>query len=63
MKSYIYTTGVLLLSLILISGCSDNYRYPCQDPKQWEMEHCNKPQCEVHRECPSHIFGELETDQ
>ena len=42
---------------ILLAGCDfEVYRYPCQDPSNWESEECKKPQCEVSRTCPHHIF-------
>lgn len=46
-----------LVSLLLLSGCSDQYRYKCQDVNNWEKPRCQKPLCDVHRACPEHIFG------
>jgi hypothetical protein len=44
---------------ILVAGCSDlqRYRYPCQDHKNWDKPECKKPICEIHRDCPEHIFS------
>jgi hypothetical protein len=25
--------------------------------ENWDKEECKKPRCEVHRECPEHIFS------
>jgi hypothetical protein len=47
---------VLALPVFVAAGCEQKYRYPCQDPKNWETPACNKPLCEVHRDCPSYIF-------
>jgi hypothetical protein len=42
---------------ILLAGCDfEVYRYPCQDPANWEKAECKKPLCEVSRTCPEHIF-------
>lgn len=45
---------VLPLGLAIFGG--DRYRYPCQDPANWEKEMCKFPQCDVNRTCPEHIF-------
>ena len=34
----------------------DRFRYPCQDPSNWDKEMCKPPTCEVTRTCPEHIF-------
>jgi hypothetical protein len=46
---------VLLLALTL-AGCDQYYRYPCQDPENWDSKQCKKPLCEVNRDCPELIF-------
>ena len=45
-----------LLLLPLLVACQENYRYPCQDPDNWDKPMCQKPICDVRRECPEHIF-------
>ena len=47
---------LLLLPLGLAYFSGDRYRYPCQDPKNWDKEFCQKPLCDVNRSCPEHIF-------
>ena len=42
------------LALAYFSG--DRYRYPCQDPANWDKEFCKMPVCDVNRTCPEHIF-------
>jgi len=34
----------------------DRFRYPCQDPSNWDKDICKPPVCEVTRTCPEHIF-------
>lgn len=47
--------GILSISL-LIASCDARYRYPCQDPNNWEEDFCKPPICEVNRDCPKYIF-------
>jgi hypothetical protein len=54
-----YTFVTLMVSLLFISACGQKehpYRYPCQNTDNWDKPQCQKPKCEVHRECPEHIF-------
>jgi len=34
----------------------DKFRYPCQDPANWDKDMCKLPLCDVTRTCPQHIF-------
>ena len=52
------TLAILALPMIIAAGCQDRYRYACQDPENWNTERCQKPKCEIHRDCPEHIFKE-----
>lgn len=45
---------VLPLGLAVFGG--DRYRYPCQDPANWEKDICKFPKCDVTRTCPEHVF-------
>ena len=44
----------LPLSLAIFGG--DRFRYPCQDPANWEKDICKMPKCDVTRTCPEHVF-------
>lgn len=44
----------LPLALAIFGG--DRYRYPCQDPANWDKDFCKLPLCDVNRTCPEHIF-------
>lgn len=49
--------GLLILApLLLAIFGGDRFRYPCQDPANWDKDMCKKPACDVRRECPEHIF-------
>jgi hypothetical protein len=52
----IFIAAVILLVVGILAGCGQDYRYPCQDVKNWEKPMCQQPVCAVHRDCPSHIF-------
>lgn len=47
---------LIVLPIILAFFGGDRFRYPCQDPKNWDKEICQKPGCDVTRTCPEHIF-------
>ena len=47
---------LLLLPLGLAVCGGDRFRYPCQDPDNWDKEICKMPRCDVTRTCPEHIF-------
>jgi hypothetical protein len=49
--------GVLiLLPLCLAIFGGEKFRYPCQDPDNWDKDFCKMPKCDVTRTCPEHIF-------
>jgi hypothetical protein len=45
---------ILPVGLAVFGG--DRFRYPCQDPQNWDKEMCQLPQCDVTRTCPEHVF-------
>ena len=47
---------LLLLPLGLAVFIGDRFRYPCQDPANWDKDFCKMPICDVTRTCPEHIF-------
>jgi len=56
-KKLLYVAlGMLLLPLSLAFFGGDRFRYPCQDPDNWEKDFCKLPKCDVTRTCPEHIF-------
>ena len=46
----------VVCGLVMLASCGDQYRYPCQNPDNWDRPLCQKPQCDVNRTCPEHIF-------
>jgi hypothetical protein len=47
---------LILLPIGLAAASGDRFRYPCQDPANWDKDICKAPKCEVTRTCPEHIF-------
>jgi len=47
-------SSLLTLSL---SGCGydGHYRYPCQDPVNWEKAECKPPICTANGACPADL--------
>lgn len=39
----------------LLAACSENYRYPCQDPDNWDKKECKKPWCSANGTCPEDL--------
>jgi hypothetical protein len=60
--------GILALAALLgafcmglLSGCGydGSYRYPCQDPTNWESADCKPPICTASGTCPEDIYGSV----
>lgn len=45
------------LSLVLLSGCGfdGTFRYPCQNPVNWEKAECKPPICSASGTCPADL--------
>jgi hypothetical protein len=43
---------VCLMALVLLSACEDRFRYPCQDPQNWQNTECKPPICTATGTCP-----------
>jgi len=50
---------LLLLSILALglSGCGydGHYRYPCQNPVNWESAECKPPICTANGACPEDL--------
>jgi hypothetical protein len=49
------TWFVWLMPLIVLTGCNERYRYPCQDPENWDQKLCQKPFCSANGTCPEDL--------
>jgi len=45
------------LSLALMAGCEDRYRYTCQDPDHFTDAQCQKPKCLFTQQCPEYLVA------
>jgi hypothetical protein len=63
MRKVILTLAALLgaFCMGLLSGCGydGGYRYPCQDPTNWESADCKPPICTASGTCPEDIYGSV----
>ncbi len=48
-------TVIMILMAFLMTGCEDRFRYPCQDPKNWELAECKPPICTATSTCPEQL--------
>ena len=60
MKKILSPLAVIVLALTL-SACNfqGTYRYPCQDPANWEKDECKPPICTVNGACPEDLVGNI----
>jgi hypothetical protein len=42
-KLFKYILLILCLPIVIAAGCQERYRYPCQDPNNWDQPMCQKP--------------------
>ena len=48
---------LLCLSIMVLAGCEDRYRYVCQNPNNFELKECQKPQCQFTQTCPEYLVA------
>ena len=46
---------LLFISIFMLAGCEERYRYPCQDPTNWNEQQCKKPYCSANGTCPEDL--------
>jgi hypothetical protein len=56
LKLFKWVVILLMLPLALAFFGKESFRYPCQDPANWDKDFCKIPVCDVTRTCPEHIF-------
>jgi hypothetical protein len=54
--------GYLLL-MVMLAGCNDIYRYPCQNPDNFYKPDCQKPKCLFTQMCPEYLVAPILKDQ
>jgi len=57
---------LLLLSTLVLGlsscGYDGHYRYPCQDPANWETAECKPPVCTANGACPKDLTKQLKVE-
>ena len=51
-----YLVILLVIPITAAFFAGDRFRYPCQNPDNWDKDFCKMPLCDVTRTCPEHIF-------
>lgn len=46
---------LLAFVALMLTACDERYRYPCQDPENWEKKECKKPFCSANGTCPEDL--------
>jgi hypothetical protein len=59
MKNVKLLIMLALAPMLMAAGCEQRYRYACQNPENWAEEYCQRPLCEVNRDCPDLIIEGL----
>jgi hypothetical protein len=51
--------SLVFLSILALASCGydGKYRYPCQDPENWESTECQPPVCKVDGACTETLLG------
>jgi hypothetical protein len=55
-KLFKFLGVLIIIPFLLLFFIDDHFRYPCQNPENWEESYCKRPICDVTRSCPDHIF-------
>lgn len=56
MKTLIAIISSIFIALgVTACGYDGHFRYPCQDPANWESAECKPPICTVNGACPSDL--------
>jgi hypothetical protein len=49
---------VFILLLFLVA-CEDRYRYECQNPKNFALKKCQRPDCQFTQDCPDYLVAPI----
>jgi hypothetical protein len=45
----------LTIGILVVFFAGDTYRYPCQDPANWNSAECEPPTCTASATCPANL--------
>lgn len=49
----------LFVLVVLLAGCQEHYRYPCQNPDNFYKPECQKPKCLFTQMCPEYLVAPI----
>ena len=49
----------LVIAALLLVGCDEKYRYPCQNPDNFAKAECQKPKCLFTQMCPEYLVAPI----
>ncbi len=55
-KLFKWLAVIIVIPLAMAVFGGDHFRYPCQDPENWDKAICQKPACDVTRTFTEHLF-------
>ena len=56
-KLFVFLMFLIALPVGLAFFGGDRFRYPCQDPANWEKAECKPPLCTAAGACPEDLVG------
>ena len=56
MLRWVIVFAVLIVCVLLLSGCDSQYRYPCQDPSNLRAAECKSPICDADETCTEYLI-------
>jgi hypothetical protein len=54
---------LLCLTIMVLAGCEDRYRYVCQNPDKFDLPECQKPRCLFTQTCPEYLVAPVLTNK
>jgi hypothetical protein len=54
---------LLCLTIMVLAGCEDRYRYTCQNPDKFDLPECQKPRCLFTQTCPEYLVAPVLTNK
>jgi hypothetical protein len=54
---------LLCLTIMVLVGCEDRYRYVCQNPEKFDLPECQKPRCLFTQTCPEYLVAPVLTNK
>ena len=54
---------LLCLTIMVLAGCEDRYRYTCQNPDKFDLPECQKPRCLFTQSCPEYLVAPVLTNK